>query len=90
MNTNILLIIIIVLLVLILFIQVLQLAAIAWLPNQFIDSFIGSSEDLLDSDQATEANANPIEIDTDYESEQKNFKGFSKSKSNKSKRWKLK
>ena len=85
MNTNVLLIIIIVLLVLILLAQILQLAAIAWLPNQFIDSFIGSSKDLLDSDRVTEANVNPIETDTDDELEQKNSKGFSKSK-----RWKAK
>ena len=80
MNTNVLLIIIIVLLVLILLVQILQLSAIAWLPNQFIDSFIGSSKDLLDSDKGAEVNADPIEIDTNDESEQKNFKGFSKSK----------
>ena len=88
MNTNILLIIIIVLLVLGLFLQVLQLAAIAWLPNQLIDSFINSTEDLLDSDQETEDDVNVVKVNPANESEQKNFKGFSKS--SKSKRWKLK
>ena len=80
MNTNILLIIIIVLLVLILLVQIFQLAVIAWLPNQFIGSFIDSSKDLLDYDTEDRANDNPVEIDTDNESEQKNFKGFSRSR----------
>ena len=88
MNTNVLLIIIIVLLVLMLLVQVLQLAVIAWLPNQFIDSFIGSSEDLLDSNQVTEAGNNYIENETDKKLEEKSSKGFSRSR--KSKRWKLK
>ena len=71
-----------------LFIQVLQLAAIAWLPNQFIDSFIGSSEDLLDSDETAKTHADFVEVDTNDKSEEKNSKGFSKS--SKFKHWKLK
>ena len=86
MNTNVLLIIIIVLLVLVLFIQILQLAAIAWLPNQFIDSFVGSSEDLLDLDQPTDTDV--IEVNTNDQSQKKNSKGFGRS--SKFKRWKLK
>ena len=86
MNTNILLIIIIVLLVLDLFLQLLQLTALSLLPSKFVELFVDSAEDLLDSDRSTEADV--IEINTTDELEQKNSKGFSKS--SKSKRWKLK
>ena len=67
MNTNILLIIIIVLLVLGLFLQLLQLTALSLLPSKFVELFVDSAEDLLDSDRSTEADV--IEINTTDELE---------------------